>query len=66
MIDPIDIWRTAHILIKDYGEDASWMAARRADMFLDDGNMEAFRIWTQIFCAIDDLERAPSNGDTIN
>jgi len=30
-MEEIDVWRTAHVLMKDYGEEAALIAARRSD-----------------------------------
>lgn len=66
VVEHLDIWRTAHILMKEYGDEASWVAAQRSDAFLDQGEVVASRIWTRVFCAIDWLESGPRAGDTIN
>ncbi len=37
MIDGIDLWRAAQIMVKRYGDGAATEAAMRADEFLDQG-----------------------------
>ena len=36
----VDVWRTAHILIKQHGEDAALVAAQRADELLASGDVD--------------------------
>ncbi len=40
MVDDLDIYRCAHLLIKRYGDDAPIEAAMRADELAADGDME--------------------------
>ena len=65
-IDPIDIWRTAHILMKEYGEEAALIAARRSDAFLEQGDVVASQVWTRVFCAIDELQRGSGRASRLN
>jgi len=66
-MDPLDIWRTAHVLIKEYGEEASLIAAKRADALLAQGETEGFAVWTRVVAAIADLERnEPREGESLN
>lgn len=39
MIDEIDIWRTANLLLKQHGETAWFKAAQRADELLEAGDI---------------------------
>ena len=41
-MDRIDIYRSAVLLIKRYGEDAAFEAAARADGLLDEGDLDGF------------------------
>lgn len=67
IMDEIDIWRTAKILIDNHGDDASIEAAMRADRALDDGLPEAVSIWVRVRDAIDDLKRLkPRDGEAVN
>jgi triphosphoribosyl-dephospho-CoA synthetase len=43
MIDDLDIWRAANLLIKRYGPDAAVMAAQRADELLAVGDADGLR-----------------------
>ena len=59
----IDIYRSAHLLIKQRGEDAARHAAMRADAFLEDGDMEGRRVWLNIREAIEELQRTRPRRD---
>jgi len=39
LIADLDIWRYAALMIKHYGEDAPFKAAKRVDELLEDGDM---------------------------
>lgn len=56
MIEPIDIYRTARVLIIRYGEAAESDAARRMDDFNEQGNAAAATFWRQIRAAIRELQ----------
>ena len=45
MVAEIDIYRSAQVLIDNHGEMAAIEAGKRADAFLDAGNMDGVRIW---------------------
>lgn len=57
VMDEIDIWRSAHLLIKQHGPDAGFHAALRADELLAQGDNDGFHAWARIGRAIRDLER---------
>lgn len=62
-IADIDIYRSANLLIVQYGEDASVEAAMRADAMLDKGDLDGQRIWMAVVRAIHEFQRtelAPS------
>ncbi len=58
MIGGIDIWRSANVLVKRYGEDAVLEAAKRADELLEAGDMDGYTAWKRIVAAIEDLQRS--------
>ena len=47
-----DIFRAAHLLVKQHGEDAPRHAAERADALLAQGDMEGEATWLRILRAI--------------
>ncbi|SMF51241.1 hypothetical protein SAMN06265365_117108 [Tistlia consotensis] len=57
MSSDLDIFRSAALLIRDHGEVAAAVAARRADALLDTGDLEGCHLWNRIVEAIDDLTR---------
>lgn len=63
MVEPIDIWRAANLMIKRYGEFADIEAARRAGAMLAKGDMDGRRAWLDILKAIEEL-RGLQPGET--
>jgi hypothetical protein len=57
MIEEIDIWRTAKILIDAHGEEAAAHAALRSDHAIDDGLPEVAALWKRVWLAIEELQR---------
>ena len=51
MTQEIDIWRSAAVLVKHYGNDAPIQATMRADELLDAGNIDGQRAWLPILDA---------------
>ena len=68
LITPLgDIWRTVNLLVKERGDRAAVVAARRAAELLADGDVEGCAAWGRILVAIRDLERTtPNNGERLN
>jgi hypothetical protein len=61
-VNELDVWRAANILLKRYEEEAVFIAAKRADALLDQGDTEGCGVWIRITRAITDLERQMSAG----
>ena len=57
MISDLDIYRTATVLIREYGEDAAVEAAQRADSMLEKGDLEGQAVWKRIMLAVEDIQR---------
>jgi hypothetical protein len=58
MTSELDIYRTANILVKEYGlEQAPLMAAKRADALLELGDIEGQQIWKAVLRAVQELIR---------
>lgn len=55
MTSDLDMYRAAHLLIRQHGEDAPIQAAMRADRMLEIGDLDAQAAWKRILKAIDDL-----------
>ncbi len=45
MTSDLDIYRTANVLVKHYGEDAAPEVAQRADAMLEEGSLDGQRVW---------------------
>ncbi len=56
MTSDIDIYRSAHELIEQHGEDAPILAAMRADELMETGDMEGRAVWLGIVKAIEELQ----------
>ncbi len=62
MPEEIDIYRSAHLLIKQHGDDASIQAAMRADAMLEAGDMDGRAVWLRILKAVKELQATESPG----
>ncbi len=63
VVEDIDIYRSANVLVRQHGEDAPIEAAMRADAMLEAGDMEGFAVWRRIVRAVGELlEKKPSLG----
>ena len=48
LVEDLEIYRAAHALIKEHGEDAPVHAAMRADELLAAGDIEGRAVWIRI------------------
>ena len=53
MVTELDIYRTAKVLIDNYGDSALIEAGLRQDEFLSKGDLEGARLWSKISDAIE-------------
>ena len=58
MILDRDIYRSANVLVKQYGEGAPIEAAMRADAMLEKGDLDGYAVWKRILRAVEELQRA--------
>ena len=56
MIDELDIWRSAYLVIEKHGDGAELAASLRADELLANGDVEGERTWRRIYAAIVKLQ----------
>ncbi len=63
MTSDLDVYRSAHLLIKRHGDDAPIEAAMRADKLAEDGDMEGRAVWLRIVKAIEELLSEERPGD---
>ena len=59
IISDLDIWRAAHLLIRQHGTDAELEAAKRADLMLERGDLDGQSLWRRIRRAIVELQAPP-------
>ena len=62
MVDDIDIYRAAKVMLDRHGEDAPIHAATRADAMMDRGDMEGRAAWLRIKAAVEELLRTEAGG----
>ena len=55
MIDNLDIYRSANVLVKQHGAEAPIEAALRYDAMLEKGDLDGQRVWLRILAAVNDL-----------
>jgi hypothetical protein len=60
VVSNIDIWRAATLLIKQHGQDAEIVAARRVDELAEQEDDEGRAVWLRIRRAIVELQSAPT------
>ena len=67
MASELDIFRTANVLVKHYGEDAAPEAAQRADAMLEKGSLDGQRVWKRVLAAVKEIQRdEPREGEAVN
>ncbi len=67
MTPDLDIYRTANVLVKHYGEDAALEATQRADAMLEKGYLDGQRVWKRVLKAIKEIQRQePCEGEAVN
>jgi hypothetical protein len=67
MTSEIDIYRTASVLIRDYGDEADLVAAMRADAMLEKGSLDGLRVWKRVLAAVKEIQRQePREGEAVN
>jgi hypothetical protein len=57
-----DIWATANLMIKRFGEDAIVESAMRADELSAEGDLDGARIWKLIIASIELLASRSHSG----
>jgi hypothetical protein len=63
----LDVWRSANILLKRYKGEAVFIASKRADALLDQGDVAGCSTWVRIAKAISEMERkAPHDSQRVH
>ncbi len=55
MPSDIEIYQSANLLIREYGDGAAFHAAMRADAMLEAGDPDGLAVWKRIIRAVDEL-----------
>ncbi len=63
MIPDLDIYRSANLLVKQYGEDAQFHAAMRADATLEAGDLDGYAVWRRILRAVKEMGNTTPGAD---
>jgi len=67
MVDNLDIYRAASLLVERHGPDVAIGAARRADELLAGGNPEGYAVWKRILAGVAEITRTtPAKGERMN
>ena len=67
MVDDVDIYRSANLLVKQHGTEAPIEAAMRADAMLDRGDLDGAAVWRRIVAAINELlDTRRGDGDAVH
>ncbi len=67
MIPDLDIYRSAHVLVKCHGQDAPIEAAMRADAMLEKGDLGGYAAWKRILRAVEELQgTVPKSGEAVH
>ena len=65
VVEEIDIYRSANLLIKQHGEEAEIFAAMQADECLEKGDLDGKVVWQAVIKAIKELrDTSPPDGGT--
>jgi len=56
VVDEIDIYRAANLLLKKHGEEAAIFAAMQADACLEKGDLDGKVVWLAVIRAIEELK----------
>jgi hypothetical protein len=62
MVEDIDIWRSAKILVDRHGADAPTVTERRASEIIAKGDVEGLAAWKRIGAAIKELLETTPRG----
>ena len=65
MVEEIDIYRAANLLIKQHGDEAAIHVAQQADACLEKGDLDGKVVWLAVIQAIKELQdTTPPDGGT--
>ena len=61
-VSDLDAYRTAWLLVKEYGAAVPLIAAKRADALLELGDLAGSPVWRGILHAVEDLRNTSPTG----
>ena len=66
MVEELDVWRAAQLLVDNHGSYAEIQAAARADELMEAGDMVGRSVWLRVVAAIRELQRAARGDEPLN
>ena len=67
MTSDLDIYRSANVLVKQYGQDAPIRVAMITDAMLNMGDLEGYAVWKRVLKAVEELQgTAPKPGEAVH
>ncbi len=67
MVDDVDIYRSAKLLVDQHGDEAPIHAAMRADELLGTGDVDGRAVWLRILKAVEELlADKPADGESVH
>ena len=67
MIPDLDIYRSANVIIKQYGEDAPIHATTLADAMFEKGDLNGYAVFKRILRAVEELRgQEPKSGEAVH
>jgi hypothetical protein len=66
VIEDPDIYRAAKLIMDQQGEEAATFAAGRAELLLEEDDIDGALVWRRILAAIEELQPAGRRGGELN
>ncbi len=67
MISDLDMYRSANVIMKQYGKDAQIHCTKRASAMLDKGDLDAYAVWKRILRAMEEIQGTePKSGEVVH
>ena len=66
MIEDPDIYQAAKLIMDQQGEEAATFAAGRAELLLEEDDIDGALVWRRILEAIEELQRGPREDEAVN
>jgi len=66
VIEDPDIYQAAKLIMDKQGEEAATFAAGRAELLLEEDDIDGALVWRRILAAIEELQRGRREGEAVN